>query len=310
VVADCRHSAYYDIGIEMEAPGEREAGRHREATSRIHGDELQTAMNCTICGMHTSHGALLCRPCKAALKRARQLTVQEVPRLGVRAAADRARRGAPVQPSSRTDERERSVNEYVGRMLLGAAAFAALAGAVYIVERELVGRTAIALPTPAVVVRATDPAPAEVAVASDAVIAATPARGTAPEPTPASHRETPTVAPTRMASATPTPATRGSLGNTREARRQENPVAPQSTYPELDSFGPLAEAPKPSPPPAVLPRAPPPPDRWQVMSEALSRCANEGGLSGFICDQRVRLASCGGYWGRVAQCPYPPENPR
>jgi hypothetical protein len=44
--------------------------------------------------------------------------------------------------------------------------------------------------------------------------------------------------------------------------------------------------------------------------EALGRCANEGGFSGFICDQRVRLASCEGYWGRVAQCPNPPENPR
>ena len=33
------------------------------------------------------------------------------------------------------------------------------------------------------------------------------------------------------------------------------------------------------------------------------------GFSGFICDQRVRLASCDGYWGRVAQCPTTPENP-
>jgi hypothetical protein len=45
------------------------------------------------------------------------------------------------------------------------------------------------------------------------------------------------------------------------------------------------------------------------MASALSQCAREGGFSGFICDQKVRLDSCEGYWGRVPQCPLPPENP-
>src|SRR4029453_13210136 len=36
-------------------------------------------MSCTICGKATGPGALLCRPCKAALKRARQFTVLEMP---------------------------------------------------------------------------------------------------------------------------------------------------------------------------------------------------------------------------------------
>jgi hypothetical protein len=91
------------------------------------------------------------------------------------------------------------------------------------------------------------------------------------------------------------------------------PAAPEtSAYPPLDSFGPLADVQKPAPPPspAPIPRAPPPPDRWQTMSDALARCASEGGFSGFICDQRVRIASCDGYWGRVAQCPVPPESSR
>jgi hypothetical protein len=44
-------------------------------------------MNCTICGKATSHRRLLCRPCKAALKRARQLTVQDVPQRSARGEA-------------------------------------------------------------------------------------------------------------------------------------------------------------------------------------------------------------------------------
>ena len=62
--------------------------------------------------------------------------------------------------------------------------------------------------------------------------------------------------------------------------------------------------------PAPLPAPPPPPDRWQTMRDDLARCDREGGFGGFICDQRVRIASCEGYWGRVPQCPLPPENPR
>ena len=43
-------------------------------------------MSCTICGKTTGPGALLCRPCKAALKRARQFTVLEIPGTPPRAA--------------------------------------------------------------------------------------------------------------------------------------------------------------------------------------------------------------------------------
>lgn len=36
-------------------------------------------MSCNICGKTTGPGALLCRPCKSALKRARQFTMLEMP---------------------------------------------------------------------------------------------------------------------------------------------------------------------------------------------------------------------------------------
>jgi hypothetical protein len=45
------------------------------------------------------------------------------------------------------------------------------------------------------------------------------------------------------------------------------------------------------------------------MTNSLAQCAREGGFGGFLCDQRVRIQSCEGYWGRVPQCPVPAENP-
>ena len=84
-----------------------------------------------------------------------------------------------------------------------------------------------------------------------------------------------------------------------------------SSAPVAESYEMVPEPPRPAPAaPVPAPAAPPPPDRWQTMRDSLARCDREGGLGGFICDQRVRLDSCEGYWGRVPQCPLPPENPR
>jgi hypothetical protein len=45
------------------------------------------------------------------------------------------------------------------------------------------------------------------------------------------------------------------------------------------------------------------PDRWQLLSDAIARCASEGPLGELICVQRARWQHCDGYWGKVAQCP-------
>ena len=81
----------------------------------------------------------------------------------------------------------------------------------------------------------------------------------------------------------------------------------------VDAYEMVPESPLPAPAvPLAVPSPPPPPpvDRWQTMRDSLARCDREGGFGGFICDQRVRLDACEGYWGRVPQCPLPPENPR
>jgi hypothetical protein len=46
----------------------------------------------------------------------------------------------------------------------------------------------------------------------------------------------------------------------------------------------------------------PPPDRGQVLSAMLERC--EGNvIEKAVCELRVRLQHCNGYWGELPQCP-------
>ena len=57
----------------------------------------------------------------------------------------------------------------------------------------------------------------------------------------------------------------------------------------------------------ALPAAPPAPepavpDRWQAMSAAIERCGRENFFASVVCEQRVRLRYCEGYWGEVPQC--------
>jgi hypothetical protein len=39
------------------------------------------------------------------------------------------------------------------------------------------------------------------------------------------------------------------------------------------------------------------------MSEAMARCARENIISRVVCEQKVGIQYCEGYWGKVAQCP-------
>ena len=68
----------------------------------------------------------------------------------------------------------------------------------------------------------------------------------------------------------------------------------------------------PAPGPVTVAAAPvrelPKPDKWQLMNAALARCASQGLLSRFGCEQRVRLQYCEGAWGQVDQCVSAPVN--
>lgn len=76
--------------------------------------------------------------------------------------------------------------------------------------------------------------------------------------------------------------------------------APRGAAPASDSTaaGTAAAA------PAAKPRAS---DHWVQMNDSLSRCTRQDFINRVICDQRVRIRYCDGYWGKVAQCPVSPS---
>lgn len=243
-------------------------------------------MSCTICGKRTGPGALLCRPCKAALKRARQFSVLEIPGT------------APAVTMPGLAQERQAVRARVR------------ARARKLVPRPIVGpRSLLAI---GVIV---------IALAISWYLTQRLARADEPQ------TEFPSRPSVSAANRAP-PALPADTGNPERFSEIAPPAAParpkpvhkaavKTSVPDL-----RAEAALPEPSPVVTAAAPelprqaavavaaPPPDRWQVMGDALARCASEGGISGFICDQRVRLSSCDGYWGRVPQCPHPSNHPR
>ena len=260
-------------------------------------------MTCTICGKSTGPGAMLCRPCKAALKRARNLTVQDFPGTppSVTMPGDLLPVGRIALPPTVRSTRSAPLSDMRRRWLLAGLAIALLAAAVYVGTRGIAAQRAAreqAAAVPQAERPAADPVPAVTPTAPDAVDAS----GTAEfaPGTPAQVLVSDRAHAGQSAPQAPIKAVR-------VARAPPVAVAlPVAPLPDVRAT--LAEA---QPAPAVAPpSAPPAPDRWQMMAESLARCADEGGLSGFFCDQRVRLQSCDGYWGRVAQCPGFPENPR
>lgn len=233
-------------------------------------------MTCSICGKATGPGAMLCRPCRAALKRARQFTVQALP--GTPIAVTGPGDAFPVSLPVPHPRRRAVPGDRPRRIALAVLAVALLAAAAFVAGRGLAAAD-MERATPALVTLQPRPAlpPPQFAVAAPDVV-------TAP-------RRLNVAATARTTTAPPAPAV------------EPSPPAPPDTLAQA------ADAPRVVAAPAA---APAPPDRWQAVSDALARCADEGGLSGFLCDRRVRQDACDGYWGRMPQCPAPslPANPR
>jgi hypothetical protein len=258
----------------------------------------KSAIRCSICGKAAPPGALLCPPCRAALKRAGHLTVQDLPHYLApvrrpggkgRRPAD-ARRPAPGMPAKPAPTAPASGR----RVLAGVAALGVLAGIAYVGQPPPVAHDApqAGSRSAPVLSPAAKGAPVAPVAASLAPVA------TSPMP--------PAPGPVATVTDPPRPVAARVPARAKQVALRAEAVVTESVLPVPDSTPPA-----PPPPPAPVPReAPPPPDRWQQMSDALARCDREGGFSGFICDQRVRLDSCEGFWGKVPQCPNPPENPR
>ncbi len=280
-------------------------------------------MKCTICGHATLPGAMLCGPCRAALKRARYLSVQVISpstmmpgrprRSRAKVAALAAPLAAPLASPNTT------------KVLAAQAAATASVAPVAAVSRRRLQALAIGViavlalgvvayfgqsPARDAAFMAPPAAPARVTAvtARPASVAAV-----APQDATSSGRAaTSVLVSSSPADEAPQPAARTRVSRAAAPAPGRAAVAAMvATGPGAESYEMVPEPPRPvALAPAPEPAPPPPPDRWQVMRDNLARCDREGGLGGFICDQRVRLDACEGYWGRVPQCPLPPENPR
>jgi hypothetical protein len=241
-------------------------------------------MKCPICGKNTLPGAKLCSPCRAALKRAKDDSVWELP---------------PSQrPGESTPDAPRSAPWVLGAprfagwraWALGLGVLAVVAGAGLQLSRhdDATAQPVATAIAPAHAIVAEPPA----AALQRAIPASTqaPADASPPATTPAVDDVPPSPRhadhPPRAPKAKPT---------------SEPPVAP----------APPALEPTPEPAPVAVPAPAPvarPVDPWQRMSESMARCRNQDLFGRLGCEYRVRTSFCEGHWGEVPQCPPPTTN--
>lgn len=60
------------------------------------------------------------------------------------------------------------------------------------------------------------------------------------------------------------------------------------------------------PAPAPAAKAAPRPDRWAQMASEMTACGRGNFFEKLVCEQKVRINYCDGYWGKVPQCPTGP----
>lgn len=104
----------------------------------------------------------------------------------------------------------------------------------------------------------------------------------------------------------PSSTTEAAHGATRAHMPRPRATPPARATGPPASAPPQVEAPAKRLAAAAVP-APRPDDHWTQMNNDLSRCTREDFINRVICDQRVRIRYCDGYWGKVAQCPVSPS---
>jgi len=245
-------------------------------------------MKCPICGKQTLPGAKLCSPCRAALKRAKDDSVWELP--------PSQRPGEPARESPR--EAAGSAEWVLGAPRLAGwrtwAIGAVLVGVV-VVAGVRITRTPDAAPVSSIASAApvarpavADPAP----VALQGAIPASTQAAPAAEPSHASAAEPPSAQPPR--------------GTEHPAPPRLKPAKPQVDA-AVPPVAPAAEPPAaPAPAVSVPPPQPEPmrpADPWQRMNDALARCRAQDLFGRLGCEYRVRASYCDGHWGETPQCP-------
>lgn len=260
---------------------------------------------CRICGHKTARGSRLCSQCGAAVKRARQVpTVMSqfmpVALSGYGSAGGavahhqtvRFRNAAPRPAPTRTIG--------WGALIAFAAFVFAVCVTAYFAALEIED-SPVPAAMPAVVPPVADKASAPALGMS--VPPALPSEPTA-EPAHADMRPGAEASSLRHESG---PATARRTAATNGAPINAMPTIPAGlsmtasdsnadTNPSEGAGAPLPPA------PAAVPQEPIVPDRWQSMQEDIARCPRENFFTGALCEQRVRLRYCDGYWGSVPHC--------
>lgn len=258
-------------------------------------------MKCLICGRRTLPGAKLCADCRAARKRAFAATVTQPLLAAAGRPGSEGRLLRPSQSVAATARRaaERALfvkpppaQEVVPRLrssdffLLAAAIAAILIAGAYAAHRLRVTAKPDAL---AGVGQAAGFDHAS--TTTGLPVAPTPT-ALRPAASPQGSAENPAGAPA------PNPAAKADAPKRAKPKQNVAQPAPPSPMPEVQT---IAAAPAPAP--VLEPPEPPRPNPWQSMNDGLARCADNNLLDHIICDQRVRLQYCNGYWGQVPQCP-------
>jgi len=257
-------------------------------------------MDCLICGRPSLPGANLCADCRAARKRAFAATVAE-PLLSGAARRSSALLLHPSQSVAATVRRaaERALvadpraRDSVARLRATDFLVVAAAIAAVLISGAYAAYRLPARPAAATLADAPPPAPVDVKAATTAasvepmVTAAFKSTGTAEAPSPpSSEAPAPDTVAKPAVSKRPAP----------KQRAAEAPAPPASSPAQQIA---AAQAPA----PALVAPSPPPPNRWQSMSDSLAQCGNGDLIDRVMCDLRVRQQFCNGYWGRVPQCP-------
>jgi len=242
-------------------------------------------MNCTICGRSTLPGTKLCVQCRKALKRARQVTVSQLEPL-----SRRAPRPAKIAANDGGDLEARNVGTQQRRRSsprMGLPASLVALGVVVVTTGYFVSHLRGAVG---------DEPPARTA---------SPSTGFAPAYVPLPVMPLPrhnaatgndaVSAPTTAKPAVPRSAKTAPVRPRDPTVMSEPAIARFAAATQADAIAPV-------PPPPAQPE-PVVPDRWQLLSDAIARCASEGPLGELICIQRARWQHCDGYWGKVTQCP-------
>lgn len=266
-------------------------------------------MTCLICGGQTLSGAKLCKPCRAALRRARDDTVSELMPLPRRmdALAWQQPRGASaaarffdlgnapaLAPTSLSQLLERARTaplRAVGLLLLVLAVGSLAFTATWQVRLESEGHE----------VRRATPAPVHQPSVSPTTLAAA-ARAAEVVSTPGPAVESEPAAPV---SSSPT-----------RPRADSRRVAPARVAPPASKAAaePVAaariEQPAASVPVVATDAASPKGDRWQRLSNALAGCNASDLFKRASCEHAVRVQYCDGYWGQSPLCPDGVSNDR